>query len=442
MHFFQEKTNKHDLKSSYDINLLIDKRSITYRGVFYKEHMNKSSRVGITNIYEFHLNKETSDFFLSYEIISTQNNHTWFKKNNFEKLQDIINYGFCSILNKWGLKHKNHISNFFNEIKNELKKEIDNEFLKNKKYDESLNHSLYKLIVDYYLYKKKIKFHDNVYEDIKYVFPKKKWLIKNNNKFIPAILDEYGIKTKRLIKELSKIDRDNIDIVSLISIAILFGKNYIDYLNKIDWVTLLNNNKIRKIYKYTCKDDIEKSVIINIINNLNGQGLYVIFDTFKIREFLEKNGFNLKIRSKTIEDLSLLLSEWTILKRRIDRGYVYKYNIPINVVKIIETPIEINNQIFYPKILLTTDDFYIEGIIMKNCMEKQFIHGSIYIYMSLSLNKKRINLQYHKGKLTTSYGKANTPVQKEIFGDAINILNERMIHYSDLKWGKIKDIFD
>jgi len=80
--------------------------------------------------------------------------------------------------------------------------------------------------------------------------------------------------------------------------------------------------------------------------------------------------------------------------------------------------------VFKPKILLTEDDFRIEGFNMKNCMSKQFAHGVVYIFASMQHKRKRINLQYRKGNLIQSYGKANTPVV-EIFEEATNILTSR-----------------
>ena len=66
----------------------------------------------------------------------------------------------------------------------------------------------------------------------------------------------------------------------------------------------------------------------------------------------------------------------------------------------------------------------IEGYRMKNCMSKQFIHAANYIYISLKQNRSAINLQYRKGSMNQSYGKANTTV-KDKFNNAIEILNDR-----------------
>jgi hypothetical protein len=98
--------------------------------------------------------------------------------------------------------------------------------------------------------------------------------------------------------------------------------------------------------------------------------------------------------------------------------------------------------IFKPKLLLTEDDFRAEGFSMKNCMSKQFINGIFSIFISLQKGRKKINLQYRKGMLVQSYGKANTPIPVE-FADALKQLNEKMEIHQNIVWEKIKyDIID
>jgi hypothetical protein len=103
----------------------------------------------------------------------------------------------------------------------------------------------------------------------------------------------------------------------------------------------------------------------------------------------------------------------------------------------IEKDIMVGENIFKPTILKTEEDYTLEGFIMKNCMGKQFINGLVHIYITLSHKKKRINLQYRKGVLLQNYGKANTPVEI-IFNEPIQVLNKRMLGYSDTQWVREK----
>jgi hypothetical protein len=70
-------------------------------------------------------------------------------------------------------------------------------------------------------------------------------------------------------------------------------------------------------------------------------------------------------------------------------------------------------------------------------MSKQFSHGVIYLFVSLQNKNKRINLQYKKGGLVQSYGKANTEVPP-IFNSPVEILTSRFKMMSNITWKKEK----
>lgn len=59
---------------------------------------------------------------------------------------------------------------------------------KNYKFKTTLN-TIYDLIVDYHLDVKGIKGHNGIYFDIQQEYPKKKWLERNEYKYLPAVLD-------------------------------------------------------------------------------------------------------------------------------------------------------------------------------------------------------------------------------------------------------------
>ena len=112
-------------------------------------------------------------------------------KNNFEKICDLVDRGFYygeKRLNYWGVKYKRIIETIYSHIKNELLLNVDDEFIKNKDYEnKNCINPLYDLIVDFHLHKKNIKFHNNVYQHIMDEYPKKKYLKLNDNKFQPAV---------------------------------------------------------------------------------------------------------------------------------------------------------------------------------------------------------------------------------------------------------------
>ena len=78
-----------------------------------------------------------------------------------------------------------------NIVYDTLTKYMSNTYIleKDRTADKCYMNELYDLLVDFHLDKKNIKGHDGVYYHIQYDYPKKKWLKKNDNKFLPSILN-------------------------------------------------------------------------------------------------------------------------------------------------------------------------------------------------------------------------------------------------------------
>lgn len=470
MQYHHEKRNSiKKLKSTADLSVDFDKDFIVYHGEFFVDFKKNDAPDGVTFKHELHLNKKTGDFVISYEVINKRSTRgklrstSWVKKSNFESLKDLVHMGFYrgeKRRNFWGVKYDRYTSEIFEGIKKDLQSGMDNEYLKNKSYYKPVINRLFDLLVDYHLYKKGIKGHDNVYVDILSVYPKKKWLKINNNRFLPSILDEYGIKSKYLIKELSPKEHPThvmsdtaINIRAVIYLFNLFGDNHLDHIKKFDWKEI-SRVPFNKRKKHECKNEQEKQALINVFQEYtkeqspprNGEApvaripnmIMALFKLIEVRDLLEQSGYVLKLTVKTPDDVDLLLPYWMVIKKSAKVGHVMKYNIPENALDEIQTPIVIRGRTFQPRVLLTENDFSLEGIEMKNCMSRQFVHGVIYIYISFSFENKKINLQYQKGKLQQSYGKANSPVPTEIFGEALEVLNQRMVKFKDLKWEKEK----
>jgi hypothetical protein len=444
MQYFKEKIVKStQLKSSCDLNLEINEDSITYTGKFYSEYVKKLSKEDVTFTHELVIDKNNGDFTVTFSVNNKKNetpfkNKSWSKKNNFNKLYVLTEDGVFrgeKRKNYWGVKYDKVILEMIGVIRDDIIHEFDGTFLEDKEYFKlsDLN-SLYDMVTDYHLFKKKIKPHNNIYRQIMDVYPKLKWLKKNDNKFLPAILDEYGIKSKYLIKELSST-KNGVNLTSLIYICGLFGENHLDYIKKFDWKKVSNGfYHINKNHK--CKDDIEKKYLVNVFKSSEIKPFYNrqrIYDLFELRHFMENNDFGkLKIRAKSMEEINILIEEWQLLKRYRTIGYKLKFNIPEDIIRDIERPIIMIENIFRVKFLITEEDFTNEGNLMRNCMSRQFFHGSVCMFFAITLNKKRINIQYKSGKIVQFFGKANTQVPMEIFGTAMSILTERVSKYSTL----------
>ena len=411
---------------------------------------------GLRNIkfeHEFILNIETGDINVKYilrnnnlsdekMIKSTKEE----KKNDFRKLFNLIENGFHKgekRNNYWGVKFERAKIDLENIFINEIKSSFSSQFFKEKDYRAKYAvYPLYDLLVDLHLEKKKIKGHDSVYFDIQNEYPKKKWLEKNENKFLPAVLDHYGIKSKYLIKELNLISEKPIYINSLNYLCKLFGDNYLDFLRNIDWQNHCFDTPPNKRF-HTLKNDSEKKFMVSVINNWEKQLIrsdsiiYTINKLLSVRDLLEQKGMELKFKAKNDNEFENLSETWYGYRQHLTRGYKVRYTIDEQVISDIEQVIEIGDLSFKPKVLLSEEDFRIEGMSMKNCMAKQFSHGAIYLFISMQHKRKKINLQYRKGMLIQSYGKANTKVT-DIFLQPTEILNDRLKKYHNLEWGKEK----
>ena len=440
--FTQEKVNKKSGgRETCEIKLSSDEDQIVYNGSFFSEKLTCKGQVRKKTYHELIINKNTGDLFIS--INTDLNASVEHKKNDFRSIYNLFNKGFgFNKVNIWGRKYKKLTEQFFLCLKRELENHICDDYILNKEYYSLTISPLYLIVVDFHLSKNNIKFHNKVYADICDEYPKKKWLKLNNNKFLPAVLDSYRIKTKYFIGKLSDPDV-NVSIKSVVYICRLLGDNYIDHIKKFDWMSACSTNLILKKF-HTANNESEINSIISFLNwkdedgNPELQPIDKLYNIFTLRDYLEARGYFFKLKFRTPDDIDLIIKSCTLFKKQISLGYILKYDIPEPVIEQLESEIIIDGVCFKPKVLLSESDFVMEGIKMKNCMAKQFFHGSIYLYISIASKNERINVQYQKGKLIQSYGKANTPVKEGNFKTALSIMSKRVVKFSGLSWRKEK----
>ena len=381
-------------------------------------------------------------------------NTVWDKKNDFMSLFDLTEHAFQQGEKKqknfWGLKYKKARTELFEIIHDKLIEGMAGaeERIKNKDYfneDIAYLNNLYDLIVDFHCFKKGIKAHDDIYGDLLYEYPKTKWLKKNDYKYIPAVLDSYGIKSKYLIGELNaRPISQSIDMRSVNFVCKLFGENYIDYLRKFDWRAIcnerINNRKI-----HTLKNEIEKDAMVKLLNTWDDAEHFSIFDTklktintiLTTREFIESRGMEAKLTAKNPRQLLDLSERWEISKKHFKLGYKIKYNIPDEIIEDIEEPIVCSGITFQPMVINSEEQFKVEGALMKNCMAGQFSLGSYYLYIAISCGRKRVNVQFRKGKLVQARGKANIDLPED-FIEAVDVLSKKLLKYQELTWKREK----
>lgn len=451
----QKKLDKrYGSHSEYKMMLYSDDNNIEFQSNFHFDYNRYGSRKIIEFVHSFNIEINSGDFTVTYKIINDNltedkmfRNTFKQKKNDFKLLFDLTENGFVRGEKRkgyWGVTYNRMTSKIIQLIFEKLKDKIKLDSIKNKNYNEKYEiNSLYDLLVDYHLDVKGIKGHDSVYHDIQNDYPKKKYLEKNDYKFLPSVLDYYGIKSKYLVSELNKNWGKPINIGSLNYLCKLFGENYLDYIKQIIWeyhcFDVPPNRKIHEL-----KNESEKKCMVSVIqkwekDTLKSDSLvYSLNKLFSIRELLENRGLQLKFKAKNDADFENTLEMWSGIKFHFARGYRVKYEISEDFVKMIEDDIVIDGVTYKPKMILTEEEFRIEGYTMKNCMGKQFPHGVIYLYVALQTGRKRINLQYKKGTLVQSYGKANTVVPEDVFGKATQVLTDRFKTEPNIMWKKEK----
>lgn len=452
-HNQEKKDKKSNSLSKCSLKLYGDDTNIIYKGDFDFDYQRYGTKRHILFYHELVLNKSTGDVVVTYKIVNDGlTDLNMFKsaikqkKNDFSLLLDLTENGFErgeKRIGYWGVKYARATGKIIDLIYSLIKDKLKSDYIVNKinKGECQVNY-LYDMLVDYHLEMKGIKGHNSVYYDIQHNYPKKKWLERNDYKFLPAVLESYGLKSKYIIGELNKNWGKPIHIESLNYLCKLFGSNYIDYLKQFVWEThcydLPPNKKIHEL-----KNESEKSCMVKTIKNWETDTLksdsliYSLNKLFSIRDLLENRGVDLKYKAKNDSEFENLLETWSGIKFHFARGYRVKYDLPVDFINDIEETIIINGESFKPKVLVTEEDFRFEGYNMKNCMSKQFPHGSIYIYVGLQYKRKRVDLQYRKGSLVQSYGKANTPTQ-DVFTEAISVLSQRFKKYANMEWKKEK----
>jgi hypothetical protein len=443
----QEKKDKSTKRGIATLNVFENKTNIKYVGQFNFETANNLS---LDIRHELDLNIITGDFIVTYIHTVINKNITKtiekIKKNDFSQLNSLVEMGMIQGENcrsYWGAPYKKTVDKISTIFYNKIKINFNNDHYNTSLFNHKSTYSfMYRLVVNYFLDKRNIKSHDGIYSVIETNFPAKKWLKMNDNNFLPALLESYGIKSKYLIKEINVNHDTDINLKTLKYICNLFGDNYIDYIKQIDW-KWCSTTSINYVKKHTLETDHEKRWMVKIINELKASNssnrniMLLIYSFFNNVEEIKKIVPNTKFKYNNMESFYNAFHELNGILKHRKRGYRIKYSLPVDFVQMVEQPFTIDDSLFKPKILTTEEDFIVEGHLMKNCMAGQFTHGIIFIYISLSIDGHTVDLQYKNGKLIQSRGKANSEVD-ESFKCGINVLTNRVMSVPEVKWLKEK----
>lgn len=294
---------------------------------------------------------------------------------------------FIDMLNNMGFQIKN--SNLFSsrEESDEGTKEIlsiftgqftnDND-LENLSYDDRL--------FKFYLNKRNIKIPNNFYVFRKYWFGKelRKTLKKNDNRMIDTILSHYKFSGKKIKKALHRCEDFNFELYN--TAKKIFGD---DWLNQDEDIILgcLNSNTWFNIddrfLNLASKDEIKKLFMLfkqMVIHNTIGP--HTLRDHTEFYYQLKLYGeTDLKWTAKDDKSLIEEHTEWSTKIEHYRNG-TYTRIYPEYSYNHIQTPINIDGTIYYPKLLDNSENYNQESSVQSNCV-KTYINKPASIIVGL-----------------------------------------------------------
>ena len=335
-----------------------------------------------------------------------------------------------------------------------------------------LNHNLYdvdsnsnwlhKTLLWFLVDKKGIKVPNEYYLLMSLWYPTMKYLKKNNMKLIVSILDRLGIKSKTTIKIMH--EHPKLDVRMIMVLVKYFGKEdlhkFISNLNpeyfklKIDFRSAsLGSLTKYELFKNEIKDEYqlnknEKGNILKLINefvvksSLLTQRIYVenidgflndITDHCNMIVNLKKYYPNLTINASTRSEFIREHAEYSALTSKIRKGYTLEYIFDEELINHIEQPISVYNNLFYPVLLKTDNEYTEEGNFMHHCVGS-YSNYDKSIIISLRLDSTSGNDRvtsefdiYTKKCRQSKYFCNQRP--PEIYIEPLELLKERILNY-------------
>jgi len=275
---------------------------------------------------------------------------------------------------------------------------------------------------------KQIKTPNEYFDLLKYYYPGQKFLKKNDNKLIQAILDKQGVKSKRTNSILNM--RPYTTTLSAIkAIVNLFGINYIQYIKIFDQMpnTPFSSPRDVKPYPINLISHNEKMNLINIINSLDISILYLqeFDDHLFMISAIKNSGGKFKIKAKTMKEFYSEHNLLTTMHELLRKG---KYiNITYSErLSILEIPILHENIAYTPHVLKTEHEYILEGCTMHHCVSS-YITKPDSLIISLRKESEQVTIEYDtkSGDLIQKQFYCNT-IPPEDFNEPILTLSKKV----------------
>lgn len=374
--------------------------------------------------YKLIVNLKTGDFIIKSAI----NNKIKYYKNYFFGLNMILDFSGNFIR---PYSNFNIMKDYIKELKT---KELEDLFCQHLGFkNQNITHSL----IDFFVNKKKIKVPNNHYELIKYRYPSMKYLYRNDNKLVLAILDRFNIKTKYIIKKVHENIDKPIDFNTISHYMVLFGNNASHYIKNIPFHLFISNNRdpldsYGDVFPHYTITSQEKNLIVKTLNDsFNSRYFkfftYDLYDHLKMREFIRKNGIDFDFQFTTFTEFKNEHIELVNLYNKIIKGFTYYHEYSDELISKVEQIIITNDESFFPFILKHEDEYKEEGKHMHHCVSSYSGNdNSIIISIRKDNSKQRVTCEYDlNGRMVQARYFCNEAVPLN-FQESVEILSKRI----------------
>jgi hypothetical protein len=398
----EKQLKRHYMRLFSDVRTHVTERTITLNEEFLTFRLNRWTKERDVNCKYFKkysktlgvkINLKTGNILIYYRQTKKHKRKQLgdtFRQNNFgflyKILREIIQDTSPALNTRINTEYLMEINP--NEFINKLFETLSN--LNNSDYSINKDYTIddvFSIIIKQFVKLKKIKTPDNYENYLINWYPTQKYLKKNDNKLIVAILDKLNLKTKSFIKLFH--ENPHVNINNLIILSQMFGyetiNKYLPNLNEKFYLIkstelaigdytpndekhdfLLNSNEKNRLLKllnsYT---DIDEIRLKNIFHELNDHFMMIK----RIREILPET----ELRAQNHIDFKSEHIELSKIENLIKKGYSIQHTFETTLIKCIEKEITClsNNyetELFYPVILKTDEEYSEEGKHMHHCV--------------------------------------------------------------------------
>jgi hypothetical protein len=277
----------------------------------------------------------------------------------------------------------------------------------------------------FYLDKRNVKIPNNFYVFKGEWFGKeiKKILKKNGNRMIDAIMERHNFSGKKIKSALHLCEDFNFELYS--KAKKFFGDDWVNQDSQFILACLNSKyyfNDIPEVFfSYTSKEELRKFFNLfklMVVNNMINQ--HTLYDHINFYIQLKRFG-EVELKWLSSNDMQFRDEhiEWTN-KIEYYRNGSYDRIYPEYSYDIIEKPITIGGDIYYPKLLDNSSNYNEESIIQSNCVKTYIARpGSIIV----SLCKQNIE---SNERATIEYQVKQSPVLKINRVQSLGRFNERL----------------